>query len=72
MEIAKRGKAAVTICSTAFVPMGKAQAAKLGVRDLPIAAVQHPFGLRTREEIRDMAQTCVKDVVRLVGGDAAP
>ncbi len=62
----------MTICSTAFVAMGRAQAVKLGARDLPIAVVPHPFGLRTREEVRQMAQACLSEIVRLVGGEAAP
>jgi len=61
----------VVICSTAFVGMGKAQAAKLGFGRLPIAVVPHPFGLRTREEVRQLAEDCVKDIAALAGGDKA-
>jgi len=57
----------VTICSTAFVGMGRAQAAKLGFAALPIAVVPHPFGLRSRDEVRRMAETCMIDIVKLVG-----
>ena len=42
----KRGKVAVTICSTAFKMLGHAQASALGKKDLPIAVMPHPFGLR--------------------------
>jgi len=49
--------------------MGKAQAAKLGFGRLPIAVVPHPFGLRTREEVRQLAEDCVKDIATLAGGD---
>ena len=42
----KRGKVAVTICSTAFKMLGYAQASALGKKDLPIAVMPHPFGLR--------------------------
>ena len=62
----KRGKSALTICSTAFVTLGKAQARALGNAALPIAIIPHPFGLRTREEVRDIAAKCVEDVVKLV------
>jgi hypothetical protein len=65
--IARRGKAAVTICSTAFAAMGRAQAAKLGFAGLPIATVPHPFGLRTRAEVTAMAERCVDDIARLAG-----
>ena len=64
--MAKRGKTAVTICSTAFVTLGRAQARALGDADLPIAVVPHPFGLRSREEIRDIAEQCTDDLVELV------
>ncbi len=64
--MAKRGRAALTICSTAFITLGRAQASALGFPGLPIAVIQHPFGLRTRDEVRAMAALCVDDVVRLV------
>jgi hypothetical protein len=69
VEIARRGKAAVTICSTAFAGMGRAQAGKLGFARLPIAVVPHPFGLRTRVEVQEMAEDCVKDIAMLAGGE---
>ena len=64
--MAKRGKTAVTICSTAFVTLGRAQARALGDAELPIAIVPHPFGLRSRDEIRDIAAKCTDDLVNLV------
>jgi len=33
---------------------------------LPIAVIPHPFGLRTRDEVREMANQCVTDIVTLV------
>jgi hypothetical protein len=66
--VAKRGKGALTVCSTAFVTLGRAQARALGDPDLPIAIVPHPFGLRSREEIRTIAGKCVDEVVALVTG----
>ena len=33
---------------------------------LPIAVIPHPFGLRTRDEVREMAKQCVTDIVMLV------
>ncbi|HKA40148.1 MAG TPA: hypothetical protein VKD25_10275 [Burkholderiales bacterium] len=66
MEIAKRGRAAVTICSTAFTTLGRAQAKALGIPALPIAVIAHPFGLRKRDEVREMAKQCVRDIVKLV------
>ena len=69
--MAKRGAAAVTICSTAFTTLGRAQAAALGHSGLPIAVIPHPFGLRTRDEVRQMADQCVDEIAKLVSG-AAP
>jgi hypothetical protein len=65
VEIARRGKAALTICSTAFTTMGHAQAAKLGFAALPIAVVPHPFGLQSRDDVRRIAQACVRDIEQL-------
>lgn len=71
MEATKRGLAAVTVCSTAFVTLGRAQASALGCKTLPIAVVPHPFGLRRREEIRELAAQCADDIARLLAGGAA-
>ena len=56
----------MTICSTAFITLGRAQAKALGNPDLPIAVIAHPFGLRQREEVREMAKQCVRDIVKLI------
>ena len=66
--MAKRGKTALTVCSTAFVTLGRAQARALGDANLPIAVIPHPFGLRTREEVREIASACVDEVVELATG----
>jgi hypothetical protein len=66
--VAKRGKTALTVCSTAFVTLGRAQARALGDANLPIAVIPHPFGLRTREEVREIASACVDQVAELVTG----
>jgi len=59
------GLAGLTICSTAFETLGRAQARALGCPDLPLAIIPHPFGLRTREEVRQIASECVEDIARL-------
>ena len=64
--MAKRGRAALTICSTAFQTLGRAQAAALGNAELPIALMPHPFGLRTREEVKQIAEQCVAQIIALV------
>ena len=55
------------MCSNAFVGLGKAQARALGRPDLAIAVIPHPFGVRTRDEVRRIAEKCVDDIVKLVG-----
>ena len=62
----RRGKVAVTICSTAFKTLGHAQASALGKKDLPIAVMPHPFGLRTRDEVRAIAEKCADDIAQLM------
>ena len=46
--------------------LGRAQAKALGNPVLPIAVIPHPFGLRTRDEVREMAKQCVTDIVALI------
>ena len=46
--------------------LGRAQARALGYPDLPIAVIPHPFGIRTREEVRALAAHCVDDIARLL------
>ena len=59
----------MAICSTAFLTLGRAQARALACPDLPIAVIGHPFGLRTRDEVREMAEQCVDDIARLVASN---
>jgi hypothetical protein len=70
VEVAKRGTAAVTVCSTAFRTLGRAQARAFGDANLPIAVIPHPFGALTREEVREIASKCVDDLVDLITGAA--
>jgi len=60
------------VCSTAFVTLGRTQLEALGAPHTPIAVVPHPFGLRTRADIRAIAEQCVADIVRLATGGEDP
>ena len=71
MQIAKRGKAALTICSSVFLGLGKMQSKALGVPQLPIVTIEHPFGVRTRDEVRALADRCAEDVAKVLGGGGA-
>jgi len=66
--VAKRGRAALAVCSTSFTGLARAQARALGHPELPIAVIPHPFGIRTREEVRRIAEQCVGEIVRLTAG----
>jgi hypothetical protein len=63
--VAKRGPVAIEICSTAFTTLGHAQAKSLGYADLPIAVIPHPFGSRSRDEVSQLAATCIADIAQL-------
>lgn len=69
--MAKRGKAAITVCSTAFQTLGRAQARALGNAELPIAVIPHPFGGRSRGDVRNIAEQCADDIAELLAGDQA-
>ena len=57
---------ALTVCSTSFIGLGRAQQKSLGSPDLPIALVPHPFGTRSREQLREIAAKCADDIARLL------
>ncbi len=59
---------AMAVVSNAFLGLGKAQARALGHPDLPLAVIPHPFGSRTRDEVRALADTCAADIARLAVG----
>ncbi|MBI3938450.1 MAG: hypothetical protein HY323_15850 [Betaproteobacteria bacterium] len=63
--------AAIEICSTPFVALGRAQASALGYSSLPIAVVPHPFGTAARNEVRQMAKQCADDIAGLACGSGA-
>ncbi len=70
MQAAKQGQTTLVICSTAFLTLGRSQLKALGSEDLPIAVMPHPFGVRTRAEVRSLAESLVDEVARLaVGGE---
>ncbi len=56
----------MTICSTTFLALGRAQARALNHPDLPIVTVPHPFGSRSRAEIRAIAERCLADIVAML------
>ena len=59
------------ICSTVFEALGHAQAKSLGMPDLPVAVIPHPFGLRSRSEVRALADQCLLQIPALIAGRKA-
>lgn len=62
----KRGRAAVTVCSTPFAGLGRAQAKALGCASLPIALMDHPFGTRSPAELPLVADDIVRQILQSV------
>ena len=58
----------MVVCSTSFITLGRTQLKALGAPDTPIAIIPHPFGLRTRAEVRGIAEKCVDEIARLALG----
>lgn len=52
----------MALCSTTFIKLGRSQAKALGVPALPILEVPHPFGLKTKEEIKEIATDCLQQI----------
>jgi hypothetical protein len=48
--------------------LGRAQARALGDPEAPILLIPHPFGLRTRDEVREIAAGCIDELARLITG----
>jgi hypothetical protein len=60
------GSIGVTVCSTVFTGLGRAQAKALGVPQMPILVIPHPFGTRSRDEIRDIAAKCGEQLMAMM------
>ena len=60
----------MVVCSTAFITLGRSQLKALGGSSLPIAVMPHPFGVRTRAQVRELAETFVDEIARLATGGA--
>lgn len=64
----QRGKAAVTVCSSAFIKLGRAQASAFKAPELPIAEVAHPFGALSRAAVRAEAERCAAQIAAFMDG----
>ena len=68
MELDRRGVPAAVICTEAFIPTARAQAAICGNVDYRFAAVPHPIGSLSAAELRDRAQAAVPQVIAIITG----
>ncbi len=55
----------VTICSSEFVALGRAEAEALGMPALPLAVIQHPLGGLAAEEVQQRAASVLNTVEQL-------
>ena len=55
----------MTICSSEFVALGRAEAEALGMPALPLAIIQHPLGGLAPEEVRQRAASVLSTVAQL-------
>jgi hypothetical protein len=60
------------ICTDAFVPTARAQAAICGIPDYPFAVVPHPLGSLGLEELRKRAAAVLPQVIAILEGRSAP
>jgi len=68
VEVRRRGTPGFVICSTAFETLARAQARALDCADQPMIVIPHPFGNRTRDAVRELADFCGQEILRLTGG----
>ncbi|HTK02071.1 MAG TPA: hypothetical protein VL522_20755 [Bordetella sp.] len=62
----------MTVCSTTFTGLGRAQSKAMGCAQMPILVIPHPFGTRTRDEIRDIAAQCAEQLMALMAKEKQP
>ena len=55
----------VTICSSEFVALGRAEAEALGMPALPLAIIKHPLGGLAAEEVRQRADSVLNTIEQL-------
>lgn len=58
--------ATVTICSTEFETLGRAEAQALGIEVLPLALIQHPLGGLKPEVVEKRAHSVVDAIQEML------
>ncbi|MBI3966340.1 MAG: hypothetical protein HY329_11970 [Chloroflexi bacterium] len=72
MELDKAGVATAVLCSTPFVAMAKAEAAALGLPDLPIIVVDHPLGGQPPDVVEVRADQAISRLLEAVTAGELP
>lgn len=68
IELEKRGKPTVTICTDEFASLGIMEAKALQMSHLPIAILSHPLGGLKSEEVAEKTKLIFKDILRILKG----
>ena len=55
----------VTICSSEFVALGRAEAEALGMPALPLAIIKHPLGGLSADQVQQRAASVLNTVEQL-------
>ena len=66
------GVPTVTVVSSAFEDLARAEATGLGLSGLPILVVPHPVGQRSAETLRCWAEGLVRDCAGALTESGAP
>lgn len=70
MALEELGIPTVLVCTDAFVPLAKAEAAALGLPNMRIVSIPHPLGGLLEQEVRAKARAVAPSVIEaLVGGE---
>jgi hypothetical protein len=71
VQATRHGALGITICSTAFAGLARAQLAALDSRECPLLVIEHPFGSRTRAEVSAIAEALLPQIAAAVAAQGA-
>lgn len=66
IELENRGVPTVSICSSEFATLGRAEAQALGMPSLAIVTVSHPVGGLKQEEVQQRANDAIDELVQML------
>jgi hypothetical protein len=62
----RRGVPSIAVATVPFVPLVRARAVALGLKEVPLLVLPHPFETKDRELIRTIAAERVDELVDLL------